>query len=145
MKITVKEKTELKEIKVEIECPSINNEVENLITYLNKFEKKVKGYLGEKTFLIDIKDILYIETVDKKTFLYVVDNFYESKNKLYEIEEELQGNGFMRISKKLIVNLNRVSKISPDFSRRLILTLDNEEKIVVSRGFVSAFKKELEL
>ena len=52
---------------------------------------------GQKSFLLaskdgemfklDTKEIFYIESVDNKTFIYCKNNIYETKQKLYELEE----------------------------------------------------------
>ncbi|MFR5266645.1 LytTR family DNA-binding domain-containing protein [Clostridium sp.] len=145
MKVKIKKNEKIKEIEVTIACSKINNEVQELLKSLNKVSKKISVIDKNGIKLIMIKDILYMESVDKKTFVYTFNNIYESKLKLYEIENELREKGFMRISKKTIINLSQVSNISPDLSRRLILTLENGEKIIVSRQYVLEFKRELGL
>lgn len=145
MKVKIKKNEKIKEIEVTIACSKIDNEVQELLKSLNKVSKKISAIDKNGIKLIIIKDILYMESVDKKTFVYTFNNIYESKLKLYEIENELREKGFMRISKKTIINLSQVSNISPDLSRRLILTLENGEKIIVSRQYVLEFKRELGL
>lgn len=145
MKVKIKKNEKIKEIEVTIACSKINNEVQELLKSLNKVSKKISVIDKNGIKLIMIKDILYMESVDKKTFVYTFNNIYESKLKFYEIENELREKGFMRISKKTIINLSQVSNISPDLSRRLILTLENGEKIIVSRQYVLEFKRELGL
>lgn len=80
-----------------------------------------------------------------KKHLYTKEDVFQCKEKLYELEEILEKESFIRISKNTIVNLNKVSKIVPDISRRLILTLENKEKVIVSRSFTFNFKKSLGL
>lgn len=145
MKVKIKKNEKIKEIEVTIACSKIDNEVQELLKSLNKVSKKISVIDKNGIKLIMIKDILYMESVDKKTFVYTFNNIYESKLKLYEIENELREKGFMRISKKTIINLSQVSNILPDLSRRLILTLENGEKIIVSKQYVLEFKRELGL
>lgn len=145
MKIKVEKNKDIKEIEVIISCSDIDQEVQEVLDSLNKFNKKISVIDKNKIKLIMIKDVLYIESVDKKTFLYTFNDVYESKLRLYEFEDKFRENGFMRVSKKTIINLKQVSNISPDLSRRLILTLENGEKIIVSRQYVVEFKRELGL
>lgn len=145
MKIKVEKNKDIKEIEVIISCSDINQEVQEVLDSLNKFNRKISVIDKNKIKLIMIKDVLYIESVDKKTFLYTFNDIYESKLRLYEFEDKFRENGFMRVSKKTIINLKQVSNISPDLSRRLILTLENGEKIIVSRQYVVEFKRELGL
>lgn len=145
MKIKVEKNKDIKEIEVIISCSDIDQEVQEVLDSLNKFNKKISVIDKNEIKLIMIKDVLYIESVDKKTFIYTFNDVYESKLRLYEFEDKFRENGFMRVSKKTIINLKQVSNISPDLSRRLILTLENGEKIIVSRQYVVEFKRELGL
>lgn len=143
MKININEQKELSEIEITISCPYINEEVQNIISTLRTDDKRLVGIQGETISLIDIHDIFYIESVDKKTFLYTYKEVYETKSRLYELEDKLKILGFIRISKSSIISLKRISTIMPDIGRRLVLTLENKEKLVVSRQFVSEFKSAL--
>ena len=43
--------------------------------------------------LRDLEDIYYFEAVDNKVFLYLEKEVYETKLKLYELEDIFQGRG----------------------------------------------------
>jgi len=94
---------------------------------------------------VDPKDIYYIETVDSKTFLYCEKDVYESKQKLYELEETLISGDFLRISKSVIVNLSKIKSLSPALSGRLEAVLQNSEVVIVSRQYVGELKKNFGL
>jgi len=71
---------------------------------------------------------------------------FEVKKKLYELEIDLGQQGFIRINKSTIVNILKVSEISPWFGGRLVLKLNElNDKIFVSRSYVSGFKEFLGL
>lgn len=112
MKIKVEKNKDIKEIEVIISCSDIDQEVQEVLDSLNKFNKKISVIDKNKIKLIMIKDVLYIESVDKKTFIYTFNDIYESKLRLYEFEDKFRKNGFMRVSKKTIINLKQVSNIS---------------------------------
>ena len=49
----------------------------------------------------------------------------------------------MRISKSCVVNLNRIKSIRPDFGGKIIATMQNGERIFVSRQYASELKLKL--
>ena len=63
------------------------------------------------TFFCKLTQIYYIESVDKRTFVYTRDGCYESRDRLYELEESLESRGFLRISKSVVVNLQKIRSL----------------------------------
>ena len=98
------------------------------------------AFVGNEIHRLNPSEIFYIETVDNKTFLYCESNIYESKQKLYELEE-LKMSDFLRISKSAIINLSKVKTLIPSISGRLEAILINGEKVVISRQYVNELKK----
>ncbi|MCQ2520620.1 MAG: LytTR family transcriptional regulator DNA-binding domain-containing protein [Lachnospiraceae bacterium] len=97
-----------------------------------------------QTGFLSIKNIYYIESVDKRTFVYTKDNCYETKSRLYELEEDL-GRFFLRCSKAMIVNIKKIKSVRSEMGSRLIATMLNDEEITISRNYVKEFKGRLEL
>lgn len=90
------------------------------------------------------KAIYYIESVDKHTYVYTKDECYETKYRLYELDEIL-GDYFVRCSKSMIVNLRKVSSVKSELGGRLETTLLNNEQIIISRSYVKEIKRRLGL
>ncbi|WP_410976907.1 LytTR family DNA-binding domain-containing protein [Bacillus safensis] len=90
-------------------------------------------------------DILYIESVDKKSFLYTTDGVFLLKEKLFELEERLEIYDYVRISKSMILNIDSIADISPKTSGRFEASLTNEEKVMISRFYIQALKEKLGL
>ena len=60
----------------------------------------------DEIFQLDPANILYIESVDRKTFLYTEQQIFETERRLYELEAYLENCSFFRASKaKCIVSL----------------------------------------
>jgi DNA-binding LytR/AlgR family response regulator len=91
------------------------------------------------------KDVFYFEAVDNKVFLYLEKEVYETKLKLYELEERFVGTDFLRVSKSVIMNLAKVKTLSPAFNGRFEATMKNGEKVIVSRQYVPVLKDKLGL
>lgn len=96
------------------------------------------------TYLCKKGAIYYIESVDKRTYIYTKDNCYETKYRLYELEEML-GTYFVRCSKAMIVHLRKVRNIKAELGGRMTATLLNDEQIVISRSYVKEVKRRLEI
>lgn len=146
MILNIVENENIKETKITIECNRVNEEVLSIISMVNKKENninKIIGFLDGEIYRIEENDVLYIETVDRKTFCYTNDNIYEIPLKLYEIEEKYKDIDYMRISKSAIVNLNKIKSIRPDFGGKILATMENEEKIYISRQYVPILKEKL--
>jgi len=142
-KVIVEEPQPDEECQVIVRCRSIDPE---LLRMLDKFKdggNVLAAYSEDKIYRISPSDVFYIETVDNKTFYYCQDRVYESKLKLYELEELLQPDGFFRVSKSLIVNLNKIEALASALASRMEATLTNGERIMISRKYVHDLKKRL--
>lgn len=87
----------------------------------------------------------YFEATDNKVFAYGQKNVYEVKEKLYQLEEQLVSFPFMRASKSMILNLDKIRHLSPAFGGRFEALLENEEKVIISRQYVPVLKERLGL
>ena len=130
---------------VEIHCRDITNEVERLRKYISDFGLGIKAFEGGETHIITLDKILYIESVDKKTFIYTKNKVFGTDKRLYEFEDLLDKRDFFRCSKSVIINLNKVVKLRPEITRNILATLNNGEVIVVSRRYAAELKKILKI
>ncbi len=145
MKITIQEDPSLPETEVLIRCRQADRRIQKLLASLQIWDKKVAGARAGQTYLLEPEKILYLDTVDKKTFLYTAQEVYETPLRLYELEERLAPAGFFRASKSAIVNFNAIRSLRPDLGGRLRLTLRNGEAVYVSRQYAAGLKKRLGL
>lgn len=90
-----------------------------------------------------VPEVCYIEAVDNKVFLYTAKQVYETRQKLYELEELLKENYFLRVSKSLLLNLMKVRAIKPALNGRFTAVLQSGEEIIISRKYVPALKTAL--
>ena len=61
------------------------------------------------------------------------------------MEQELLKRDFLRISKQSIVNLRKIKSLKADINRKLRVTLQNGEQIVVSRMYSDELRRKLGL
>lgn len=133
------------DLEVTIRANRLTKDVEKLVALMRMVNMQIGVRQGEETFLLDADSILYIETVDRRTFVYTEKDTYESELKLYEIEQELLSHDFLRISKQAIVNMRMIKSLRADIDRKIRVTLKNGEQIVVSRMYSDELRRKLGL
>lgn len=144
MKILLNQDPSCPETEVIINCPQADEDILRLVALLRVFQKKLVGIRDGERRLLDVKDILYIDTADKKTFLYTAQAVYESALRLYELEDALKELDFFRAGRSTILNFRRVKSVRPELGRRWLVTMDNGEQIWVSRQYAGELKDKLQ-
>ena len=143
MNIRITEHASLEETEIIIRCRQIDDEIMRICAGLRAFDRKITGTKEDETFVLNISDILYAETVDRKTFLYTIDGIYETPLRLYELEERLAGDDFLRATKSCLFHFAKVKSLRADFGGRILCTLENGEIITVSRQYAAVIKEKL--
>ena len=143
VKINIRKIAEDEPEKVEICCHEEDDCVREIVSFIKSRQGQLTGMLADGVYEIPLTDILYVESVDNRTFLYTADTTYESKQKLYELEDILKPRSFLRISKACIVNLMKITHIKPSLNSRFIAVLANGEDIIISRKYVTDLKNAL--
>jgi len=145
MKIIIEDSNPGEEDQIIIRCRELNEATLKFIADLKMGQKKLVGIKDGNIAMIEPQDVYYFEAIDNKVFIYCKSNVYETKLKLYEIEEDYKDTDYFRASKSVILNVSKIKSISPAFSGRFEALLYNDEKIVISRQYVPELKKKLGL
>ncbi|MCR4648991.1 MAG: LytTR family transcriptional regulator DNA-binding domain-containing protein [Lachnospiraceae bacterium] len=127
-----------------IRAQSNTDDIKAAMELLEGGKRKIPLLKDGETVLMAVTSFYYIESVDKRTYVYTRDDCFETKLRLYELEETL-GTYFLRISKSMIVNLKKIKGVKSDLSGRMEATMLNDEKIVISRSYVKEIKRRLDL
>ncbi len=143
MKISINIDPALTDTEIVINCAGLTDETEGIIAALRMADNQITVIKNGETHILDISKIAYIETVDRKTFVYTENDCYESKLKLYEMDDRLCGGNFLRISKSCIVRLKYIRSLKSELDRRIRITLENGEQLIASRQYADALKKRL--
>ena len=145
MKIEIDIDEKYSDTEVVIRANKLDSDVERLVAMMRMVNMQIGVRKNDETYLLDVEKILYIEAVERKTFVYTSDETYESDLKLYEIEQELLERDFFRISKQSIVNIRMIKSLKSDINRKIRITLRNDEQIVVSRMYSDELRRKLGL
>ena len=143
MKIRVRKIGNQLEEVVEVQCHEVTEEVREIVHFVKSRQGQVTGSFDGRQYEISVMDIYYIEVVDSKSFIYCSKEVYETKEKLYALESELEDKSFLRVSKSTLLNLMKVTAIKPGFNSRFIAVLQNGEEVIISRKYVPALKEKL--
>lgn len=145
MKIEIDIDEKYKDTEIVIRAGKLDQDVEKLVSMMRMANMQIGVRRDDETYLLDAEKILYIEAVERKTFVYTENETYESDLKLYEMEQELLEHDFFRISKQCIVNIRMIKSLRSDINRKIRITLKNDEQIVVSRMYSDELRRKLGL
>ena len=143
MKVRINLDIEYNETEVVINCCRMTKELERVIALLRAVDMKLTGLKDGQIFLLESEKILYIDIANKRTFIYTDEDVYETSLKLYELEDILSDHGFFRAGKSSIINFGKIRSLKTDLGGRMIVTMENSEKMIVSRQYTSYIKEKL--
>lgn len=105
--------------------------------------KRLIGVEEERSIVLDPPNIDYIYAENRKVMAAVGSKKIELKMKLYEVEELLAGFSFLRFSKSVIGNVDKISRFEMMFNGNLCVYFQSGNKEYVSRAYVADLKKKL--
>ncbi len=143
------------EIKIDSSCidpriiimtASVTEKVSNILKILSdETPQLLTGIKDEKAEILDRSEIIRIYADTGKTVGVTDKGIYIIRRRLYELEELLCGDFFVRISNSEIINLKKVNNFDMSFTGTICVKLSNGESVYVSRRYVSKIKKILGL
>lgn len=143
MKIHIIQDENAGEPEITITCSEITEDIQRAIAAIRSINCKLTGVKGGQTFILQHADVVYIDTADKRTFIYTDKDIYETQLRLYELEQQLPSADFFRANKSCIVSMKHIRSIKADIDGRLLLTMNSGEKLWVSRQYAHEFRKKI--
>lgn len=147
MKIKIEIDESLQEDEVLIRCRGLTDEVTQIqksVSDVVNAGQKYVFYKGTTEYYLQLDDVLFFQTEDDVIHVHTKDDMYETKYKLYQLEEMLPG-FFMRISKSAILNTNHIYSISRNLTASSTVTFAGTHKqIFVSRYYYKPLISKLE-
>ena len=126
-----------------IRCFAVTEEVREIEAFVKSRQGRLSGVRDERRYELALPDVYYIESVDGKTFLYTREQVYESSYRIYELEDLLRANAFLRVSKSTLLNLMKIRAIRPALNGRFLAVLQTGEEVIISRSYVKDLKSAL--
>ncbi len=118
-------------------------EIERIVNFIKGEQTRLIGWKEKQQKVIDIKSILYIETVDGSTFAYTETDVLKLDHTLAQLEQQLNDINFFRCSKSMIINIDKVDSLRSLPSNRIDVRLVNGEHTIISRTYASDFRRIL--
>ncbi|MBS7007737.1 LytTR family DNA-binding domain-containing protein [Anaerostipes sp.] len=147
MKIRIEIDENLAEEEIIIRCASLNETVREVQKAVRETSAKMQTVVfskGEQEYYFPLSKVLFFETDGNVINVHTADDIYETKYRLYELEEMLPGS-FMRISKSAVVNTHKIYSISRGLSASGVIQFENTHKqVYVSRLYLKPLKQKLE-
>ena len=97
----------------------------------------------QKLYILGQNEIESIYSENGKVYVRCSNEIYSTKNRLYEIENLLDHNSFIRISNSEIINFDKVKDIDFKIVGTLIFNFKSGNKSYSSRRYIPKIKKFL--
>ena len=146
MQVEIKIDDNFIEPKVIIITDKVTDEINDILNMLSsKTPEVITGFYNDLAEILSPDDIIRIYAEDGKIFASVNSKEYILRQRLYELEEQLNKYSFVRISNSEIINLKKVRNFDLSLSGTICVTLSDGTATYVSRRYVSKIKKVLGL
>lgn len=121
----------------------VTPEVERILKFMNGEQMRLVGFCDDMKTIIEPNEILYLESVDGKLFVYTQKDVLRIDYTLSQMSQILNGINFFRCSKSMIINIDKVRCLKSLPSNRIDATMCNGEHVMINRTFASDFRKRL--
>ena len=143
MRLILNKRPEMEKPEVTIAYSEMTASVKRVADFVRSVEQTVLCKKDEEECSVPVGDIYYIESVDKKTFIYCEKEVYMCSLRLYEIEKMVEQVGFVRVSKSTILNIERLKGLKTLVNSRLEAILSNGERVCVTRKYLKNIREAL--
>ena len=147
VKVKIELDDSLQEEEVIIRCRTLDESIQKLqrvIVEASTQEQKFEFLKGEKQYYVNLTEILFFETNEAGVSAHTVDEIYQVRFKLYELENILPRN-FMRVAKSTILNIDLVYSITKNLTASSCVEfLHTHKQVYVSRYYYKQLKERLE-
>jgi DNA-binding LytR/AlgR family response regulator len=147
MDVQVIEEEGRSQLEVTVRCAPGDERVGRIVRCLRAATGRLTGYESptcSERRLIPLSQVALVEVEERRVLIRTVDGrALESPMRLFEVEAALQGTEFVRVSRQVIVNFDKVVAIRPEPNGRMVLELDGGQRAVVTRTYAQAIKEKI--
>ncbi len=141
MKIEFLKVPELKESKIQLQACERDATAEEILEQLERmYTDTLRAYDGDRIHILRQADLLRVYAEDARVFCQTDTGIYTLRARLYEMEESLDSECFVRISKCEIVNKNKILRLDVSLSGTVGVTLEGNIKTYTSRRYMQPLK-----
>lgn len=141
MQVEIKINSAYVEPKIIVMTAAMTEDVNIIIEKLSKDTPQIiSGSKNEKIEVIEQEDLIRVYSNSGKVFAVTDKGEYTTRLRLYEMEERLNSNQFVRISNSEIINFKKVKNFDLSFTGTICVEFMNGTTTYVSRRYVSKIK-----
>ena len=129
---------------VTISTNKVNDEIQNLVNYIENKEDYFIGVLDGKVCLLNTEDIIRVYVEDRKVYVVTVEGRFIVRKKLYEVQSILTKD-FIKISQSEIANVKYIHSLDLGLRGTIVINYKNSDISYVSRRMLKEFKMKLGL
>lgn len=118
-------------------------QIKPLIVQSLMHQQRFPAQTDQETYSLPVDEIYYFEVVDGISFIYTGNEVHRTRLKLSEFLNQTSGSMIFRAGKSLAVHAGHIISVHPLLSGRMEATLDNGEKVAISRQYVKDLKERL--
>lgn len=136
IKINTNISNEYPDIQVTINAPSLNKQTQMIIDAISKLSSEKNQIIGEydnNIFILKLDDILCFYSDEKYNYCRGKKNSYRVKYTLYELEQTLNSNDWIRVSHSCILNVKHIKCFDIGTIGSIVVVLDDDSKYDVSK------------
>ena len=144
MQIDIKLDPSSEELKIIIIANKMTEEISDLVRRLSDSgPQMIVGFKEDNAVILDQSAVSHFYSASGKVYAVTDNGEYSLRLRLYELEERLDKNCFVRISNSEIINLKRVKGFDLSFAGTICVRLKNGTVTYVSRRYVMKIKQVL--
>lgn len=129
---------------VTISTNKVNDEIQNLVNYIENKEDYFIGVLDGEVRLLNTEDIIRVYVEDRKVYVVTVEGRFIVRKKLYEVQSTLTKD-FIKISQSEIANVKYIHSLDLGLRGTIVINYKNSDISYVSRRMLKEFKMKLGL
>ncbi|MBR2811305.1 MAG: LytTR family transcriptional regulator [Solobacterium sp.] len=96
---------------------------------------------GRRQIRLSAQEVIFIEAFGKDIEIHTDQDIFYAVDRMYQLEQMLDPQEFLRISKSVIISKKHVRKIRPSLSMKFILTMTDGTLVDVTRSYCSEFRR----
>ena len=144
MKVELNIDKKFEETIVTISANKVNEEIQNLVNYIENKEDYFTGISDGKVCLLNLEDIIRIYVEDRKVYVVTVEGRFIVRKKLYEVQSMVTKD-FIKISQSEIANIKYIHSLDLGLRGTIVINYKNSDISYISRRMLKEFKMKLGL
>ncbi|NNM08637.1 MAG: response regulator transcription factor, partial [Flavobacteriaceae bacterium] len=113
---------------------------EDLLLKSARYPERILVEYNKKLITVATAEIIWVEAFGDYSKLHTMEDTYVSNYGISQLEEKMDPKLFLRVHRSSIININSIKQLDK-YSKSYDVTLQNDDVVRVSRGYMPAVKK----